>query len=240
MSLQLWDKEFNVQVSDEIISREHQCIVVNIIKRSGRFTFPVIKEELLEMVEYMDSEGWEIFNIELSMPNARGLNLSSSHFKCYLEGDKLLDFPTDREITEEFDQLIVKFIEKEVKTNESTEEDIHRELMIKKYGSEEIEECDEVIRNISDMLLELEDLGLSTLVGYSPMTIVSIDPNPKISVEIKGPVELFDSNSELIHNIGDQIKDYVKDYKFVTGSGEWVETLGILHQIKKYLILIQK
>ena len=61
-----------------------------------------------------------------------------------------------------------------------------------------------------------------------------------ISVEIKGPVELFDSNSELIHNIGDQIKDYVKDYKFVTGSGEWVETLGILHQIKKYLILIQK
>ena len=132
MSLSLWDREFNVQVSDEIISREHQCIVVNIIKRSGKFTFPVIKEELLEMVDYMDSEGWEVLNIELS-------DLSSGYFYCYLEGDKLLALHTDREITEEFDQLIVKFVEKEVKTNES-------------FGQN-----DEPIKVLNDICLELSD-----------------------------------------------------------------------------------
>jgi len=64
MSLPLWDRDFNVQVADEIISREHQCVVVNIVKKgSTKFTFSVIKEELLEMVDYMDSEGWEVLNI---------------------------------------------------------------------------------------------------------------------------------------------------------------------------------
>ena len=247
MSLPLWDKEFNVQVSDEIINqkkappnplntfREHQCIVVNIIKKGdmsnrvmNRFTFPVIKEELLEMVDYMDREGWEVLNMEAN-------NLSSGYFYCYLEGDKLLTLHTDREITEKFDQLIVKFVEKEVKTNESTEEDVHRERMIKKYGREEIEECDEVIRNINDMLLELEDLGLMVFAGYTPMTTLSVDSTPKLRVEINAPEELYDSNIDIIHIVADQIVEYIKSFGFIPGCGEWIS-----NDRKVYAILIQK
>lgn len=212
MSLSLWDRDFNVQVADEIISREHQCIVVNIIKRSGMVTFPVIKEELLEMVDYMDSEGWEVLNIELS-------DLSSGYFYCYLEGDKLLALHTDREITEKFDQLIVKFVEKrEFKTNESTEEDVHREMMIKKYGLEEIEECDEVIRNISDMALEIEDLGITVLVEYSPMTYLSFNSTPKMSVSVITDEKLFAGKIADIDIFTDTLLGYVKSLGFSTGK----------------------
>lgn len=235
MSLALWDKEFNVQVSDEIISREHQCIVVNIIKKGdmsnrvmNRFTFPVIKEELLEMVDYMDREGWEVLNMEAN-------NLSSGYFYCYLEGDKLLTLHTDREITEKFDQLIVKFVEKEIKTNESTEEDIHRELMIKKYGVEEIEECDEVIRNISDMALEVEDLGITVLVGYSPMTYMSAESTPKISVSVIADAILFAGNIADIDIFTDTLLSYVKSLGFSTGKNTFTTDRKMTRQI-----LIQK
>ncbi len=230
MSLSLWDRDFNVQVADEIISREHQCVVVNIVKKgSTKFTFPVIKEELLEMVDYMDSEGWEVLNIELS-------DLSSGYFYCYLEGDKLLALHTDREITEEFDQLIVKFVEKrEVKTNESTEEDVHREMMIKKYGLEEIEECDEVIRNISDMGLEVEDLGITVLVGYSPMTYMSAESTPKISVSVIADAILFAGNIADIDIFTDTLLSYVKSLGFSTGKNTFTTDRKMTRQI-----LIQK
>jgi len=214
MSLPLWDRDFNVQVADEIISREHQCVVVNIVKKgSTKFTFSVIKEELLEMVDYMDSEGWEVLNI------AKLVKRRDGYFYCYLEGDKLLALHTDREITEEFDQLIVKFVEKgEVKTNESTEEDVHREMMIKKYGEEEIEESDEVIRNIIDMALEVEDLGITVLVEYSPMTYMSFDSTPKISVSVIADEKLFAGKIADIDIFTDTLLGYVKSLGFSTGK----------------------
>jgi hypothetical protein len=113
MSLPLWDKDFNVQVADEIISREHQCIVVNIVKKgSKKFTYTEIKEELLEMVGYMDREGWEILNMVQWVSIGWG--------DCKLDGDKLVTI-SGEEIDYQFDQLLVKFVEKDIKTNESTE-----------------------------------------------------------------------------------------------------------------------
>lgn len=348
MSLPLWDKDFNVQVADEIISREHQCIVVNISKKGyNKFTYPEIKEELLEMVEYMDREGWEILNMEFS-------HIAVGPLYCKLDGDKLVSSISGEEIDYQFDQLIVKFvekkevktyesfgqndepikilndiclelsdedysffiqdlkgsgifnpdrisvsvagkpnvgdewrykpftyddvrdvfermieymnsedfeilrfvystpedpashnfleyqngdlmtynrekvdrfhhlqinfIEKETKTNESTEEDIHREMMIKKYGIQEIVECDEVIRNISDMALEVEDLGITVLVEYSPMTYLSFDSTPKISVAIIADEKLFAGNIADIDIFTDTLLDYVKSLGFSTGK----------------------
>jgi hypothetical protein len=229
MSMYLWDKELNVQVYDEIISREHQCVVVNITKRLGRFTFPVIKEELLEMVDYMDREGWEILNMEFNDP-------SSGYFYCYLKGDKLFTTYMNREITEEFEQLIVKFVEKEVKTNESTEEDIHRELMIQKYGLEAIEECDEVIRNIRDMALEVEDLGITVLVGYSTATkYTSAESTPKISVSVIADSILFAGKIADIDIFTDTLLGYVKSLGFSTGKNTFTTDQKITRQI-----LIQK
>ena len=212
MSLALWDKEFNVQVSDEIISREHQCIVVNIVKKGyNKFTYPEIKEELLEMVEYMDREGWKILNMEFS-------HIAVGPLYCKLDGDKLVNM-SGEEIDYQFDQLIVKFVEKkEVKTNESTEEDVHREMMIKKYGIQEIVECDEVIRNISDMALEVEDLGITVLVEYSPMTYLSFDSTPKISVAIIADEKLFAGKIADIDIFTDTLLDYVKSLGFSTGK----------------------
>ena len=221
MSLPLWDKDFNVQVADEIISRitkgvkmngEHQCIVVNISKKGyNKFTYPEIKEELLEMVEYMDREGWEILNMEFT-------HIAIGPLYCKLDGDKLVNM-SGEEIDYQFDQLIVKFVEnKEVKTNESTEEDVHREMMIKKHGLEEIEECDDVIRNISDMALEVEDLGITVLVEYSPMTYLSFDSTPKISVAIIADEKLFAGKIADIDIFTDTLLGYVKSLGFSTGK----------------------
>ena len=112
MSMYLWDKEFNVQVADEIISREHQCIVVNIVKKgSNKFTYTEIKQELLEMVGYMDREGWEILNMEFT-------HIAAGPLYCKLDGDKLVTI-SGEEIDYQFDQLLVKFVEKDIKTYEN-------------------------------------------------------------------------------------------------------------------------
>lgn len=229
MSLPLWDKDFNVQVADEIISREHQCIVVNISKKGyNKFTYPEIKEELLEMVEYMDREGWKILNMEFS-------HIAVGPLYCKLDGDKLVNM-SGEEIDYQFDQLIVKFVEnKEVKTNESTEEDIHREMMIKKYGVEEIEECDEVIRNIRDMALEVEDLGITVLVGYSPMTYMSAESTPKISVSVIADAILFAGKIADIDIFTDTLLSYVKSLGFSTGKNTFTTDRKMTRQI-----LIQK
>jgi len=228
MSMYLWDKEFNVQVADEIISREHQCIVVNIVKKgSNKFTYPEIKQELLEMVGYMDREGWEILNMEYS-------HIAVGPLYCKLDGDKLVNM-SGEEIDFQFDQLIVKFVEKDIKTNESTEEDIHRERMIKKYGLEEIEECDGVIRNISDMALEVEDLGITVLVGYTPMTYVSVESTPKISVSVIANEILFAGKITDIDIFTDTLLSYVKSLGFSTGKNTFTTDRKMTRQI-----LIQK
>ena len=235
MSMDLWDKEFNVQVADEIISREHQCIVVNIVKKgSNKFTYPEIKEELLEMVGYMDREGWEILNMEFTRGRYNTRDLPAGPLYCKLDGDKLVNI-SGEEIDYQFDQLIVKFVEKDIKTNESTEEDIHREMMIKKYGVEEIEECDEVIRNINDMALEVEDLGITVLVEYSHMTYLSFDSTPKISVAIIADEKLFAGKIADIDIFTDTLLSYVKSLGFSTGKNTFTTDRKMTRQI-----LIQK
>ena len=378
MSMDLWDKEFNVQVADEIISREHQCIVVNIVKKgSKKFTYPEIKLELLEMAGYMDREGWEILNMEFTRGRYNTRDLPVGPLYCKLDGDKLVNI-SGEEIDYQFDQLIVKFvekkevktyesfgqndepikflndiclelsdedysffiqdlkgsgifnpdrisvsvagkpnvgdewrykpftyddvrdvfermieymnsedfeilrfvystpedpashnfleyqngdlmtynrekvdrfhhlqinfIEKETKTNESTEEDIHREMMIKKYGLEEIEECDEVIRNITDMALEVEDLGITVLVGYTPMTYMSLqgrpffgESTPKISVSVIANEILFAGKIADIDIFTDTLLSYVKSLGFSTGKNTFTKDRKMTRQI-----LIQK
>lgn len=211
MSMDLWDKEFNVQVADEIISREHQCIVVNIVKKgSKKFTYPEIKQELLEIVGYMDREGWEILNMEFS-------HIAVGPLYCKLDGDKLVNM-SGEEIDYQFDQLIVKFVEKEVKTNESTEEDIHREMMIKKYGLEEIEECDEVLKNIEHMSFEVQDLGITVLFSYTPMTFLCLDTSPKIQVSIIADERLYAGKIADIDIFKDTLLGYVRSLGFSTGQ----------------------
>ena len=109
------------------------------------------------------------------------------------------------------------------------------EIMKHKYSKEVLDECDSIIADIEDMVLEIKDAGLFTTVGYTPMTLVCREESPKIMVSIDGDTELFNSNLEEIKMSMDRIKEYVKTLGFSSGSGEWEKD-----DIKTYQILIQK
>jgi hypothetical protein len=76
MSLDLLDENFIVEVSSEVLSRSDKYIIVNIHKKSEpsplgmygapRFDYNKIKDTLLSMVSYMESEGYSIRSIEVS------------------------------------------------------------------------------------------------------------------------------------------------------------------------------
>ena len=50
-----------------------------------------------------------------------------------------------------------------------------------------------------DMLLELTDIGLMTVVGYTPMTLVYREKTPKIMAEVQGDSLLCSYNEYTTH-----------------------------------------
>jgi hypothetical protein len=111
----------------------------------------------------------------------------------------------------------------------------HEEIMNVHYGVELIDQCDSIIEDIKDMLLELQDSGLDVTVGYTPMTLTYQEKTPKIWIQVSGEIELFDNNIADINTSFDRIKDYVKPFGFVTGQGVWER-----YEYKIYQMLIQK
>lgn len=110
MSLELWDDNFNVQVSSEVLSRDDKYIVVNIVKRgSNKFDYTEIKDVFLSMISYMKSEGYSIKSIEVS-------DISSSNLIKYKLVDEVLltdmaGIYIPRELNHTIGQLIIKFKE---------------------------------------------------------------------------------------------------------------------------------
>lgn len=94
-------------------------------------------------------------------------------------------------------------------------------VMRLKYGESVLSECDNMIDDIKDMVLELSDIGLFTIVGYTPMTISCTDKTPKIMAEVQGDLELCESNEDDINSTFERIKDYVKPKGYPTGFGSW-------------------
>ena len=107
MSLELWDENFNVQVSSEVLSRDDKYIVVNIVKRgSNRFDYSEIKDTFLSMISYMESEGHSIKSIEVSGEYVANL------IPVELEGEELyLKFRPEQMVNYPIGQLIIKFKE---------------------------------------------------------------------------------------------------------------------------------
>jgi len=120
----------------------------------------------------------------------------------------------------------------------------HEEIMNIHYGVNVINECDSIIEDIKDMLLELTDAGLFTSVGYTPMTLAYQEKTPKMVVEISTYVGTWgggkflkgdtDYTNEVRETI-ERIKEYVKSIGYLTGDGEWESN----HR-QVYQILIQK
>jgi hypothetical protein len=123
-------------------------------------------------------------------------------------------------------------------------ESSHEEIMNVRYGTDVVVECDSIIADIKDMLLELDDIGLMTVVGYTPMTLTYRETTPKIWVEISSYVGTWgagrflkgdtDYTSEVKETV-ERIKDYVKSKGYSSGDGKWESSGKMIYQI-----LIQK
>ncbi len=120
-------------------------------------------------------------------------------------------------------------------------------MMIKKYGSEEIEECDSVISDVKDMLLELNDLEIFTIIDYTSMTYMCFEKtSPKLFLNIKCGSKLWDSNESLIDGVISTIKEFVRSYGYSIGTNVKKEekrqvTIPITDIFEvEYQMLIQK
>ena len=124
-------------------------------------------------------------------------------------------------------------------------ESSHEEIMNSYYGSNVMEECDSIIADIKDMLLELQDIGLFITVGYTPMTLSYRDKTPKIMAEVQGDSLLCSYNEDDIDSAFERIKEYTSSKGYATGFGTWErEWKNILNgngkNISVYQMLIQK
>jgi len=113
-------------------------------------------------------------------------------------------------------------------------------MMRLKYGESVLSECDDMIDDIKDMVLELQDIGLFTMVGYTPMTISCNDKTPKIIVEVQGDSLLCSYNEDDINSSFDRIEEYSSSKGYATGFGTWEREAGNGKNISVYQMLIQK
>ncbi len=184
-------------------------------KRSGFGPLPGWFIESCRRIEdYMSSEGFK------TLPSIR-------------YGTNWENFDTIDELAEQ-ESLIYK-VKLEFYNNDKITESQKTDIMNLKYDSETISECDSIISDIKDMLLELQDIGIQSYVHYSPMTFVGREESPKIVVDINADERLFASKIQDIHAVTDRIKSYVKSLRFVTGEGTWTTDGNMTRQI-----LIQK
>ena len=132
-------------------------------------------------------------------------------------------------------------------TKKSLDESInHDQIMELKYGRDTLDECDSMISDIKDMLLELKDIGLFVTVGYTPMTLTSRDDTPKIVAEVQGDSLKCSYIEDDIDAAFERIKKYTSSKGYVNGFGTWERDVegGLVmcfgKKMSVYQILIQK
>lgn len=175
------------------------------------FTYDGVRGVFERMIEYMDSENFEILRFVYSTPED-----PASHNWLKYQNGELMTY--NREKVDRFHHLQIIFTEKEVQTNESIKSEESREMMIKKYGEENIEECNEVLKNIEHMSFEVQDLGITVLFGYTPMTFLCKDTSPKIYVSIIADERLYAGKIADIDIFKDTLLGYVRSLGFSTGQ----------------------
>jgi hypothetical protein len=109
-----------------------------------------------------------------------------------------------------------------------------------KYGKLVIDECNLIIEDIKDMLLELKDMGLYVTVGYTPMTLVNREETPKIMASVSSVVDLYNQHEEDINLAFERIKEYVKEKGYSTDFGYWEWCSFTDKHMKESQILIQR
>ena len=113
-------------------------------------------------------------------------------------------------------------------------------MMRLKYGESVLSECDNMIDDIKDMVLELTDIGLFATVGYTPITISCFDKTPKLIAEVQGDSLLCSYNEDDINSSFDRIEEYSSSKGYATGFGTWEREGENGKSMSVYQILIQK
>lgn len=232
LSLELWDDNFNVQVNHTSLRNADDIVfTVNIAKRGeNRFLFDVVKEIVKSMQNYMDSEGFIVDNIQVC--DAAGW------YDAILKDGRIFSKIFGEEIVHLISNVEISFCKIE-RISESHE----MKIMKVKYGEQALRECDLIIDDIKDMLLELQDMGLSVGVSYTPMTLAGMEDSPKIRAEAQGDSAFCSRNKDEINSAFERIKEYARSKGYVTGFGTWERAFTKDHVIQKWLvyeILIQK
>lgn len=129
-------------------------------------------------------------------------------------------FLPEKEHGDEIKNFIKDLMSKRKKSKvfESIQSEESREMMIKKYGEENIEECNEILKNIEHMSFEVQDLGITVLFGYTPMTFLCLDTSPKIYVSIIADERLYAGKIADIDMFKDTLLGYVRSLGFSTGQ----------------------
>ncbi len=189
-------------------------------KRSGFGPLPGWFIESCRRIEdYMSSEGFK------TLPSIR-------------YGTDWENFDTIDELAEQ-ESLIYK-VKLEFYNNDKITESQKTDIMNLKYDSETISECDSIISDIKDMLLELQDIGLFITVGYTPMTLAGREDSPKIMAEVQGDSLTCSYIEDDIDSAFERIKSYTSSKGYVNGFGTWERDVDSGKKMSVYQILIQK
>jgi len=116
----------------------------------------------------------------------------------------------------------------------------HDEAISWHYGHHVIKECDSMIADIKDMLLELQDIGLLITVGYTPFTLVYREKTPKIMAEVQGGSLLCSYNEDDIDSAFERIEEYTSSKGYATGFGTYKREGENGKSMSIYQMLIQK
>ena len=106
LSLELWDDNFNVQVSHTALRNADDIVfTVNIVKRGEkRFLYESVKEVVRSMQNYMESEGFIVSQIEVCDP--------AGWYGATLKEGELLNKIFGEEINHLIGSLVINFCKK--------------------------------------------------------------------------------------------------------------------------------
>jgi hypothetical protein len=175
------------------------------------FTYDDVRDVFERMIEYMDSEDFEILRFVYSTPE----DPASHNFLKYHNGE-LITY--NREKVDIFHHLQINFIEKETKTNESTEKCTKMRYLIKYKLFESLDLnsesvlTDEVWSDISDILLELEDEGFVVSKRLSDYKKVSNKLCEDVIEIVVNKESLNNFNYEQVKDTFMRLIDYLESY----------------------------
>ncbi len=233
--------DMDMEVTCDYITDGHGIDFNVMGQKEKAFDINDYKSDIDALISYMKEKNWVILNFNLGIVKEMH-DWSGTVFVA--RSQNILSYPNGPLryevvkkpvfwITGEFRKINYAKV-KQVK------ESLHSQVMVHKYGQSILDECDSMISDIKDMLLELQDIDLFVMVGYTPMTLTSRDDTPKIMAEVQGDSLMCSYIEDDIDAAFERVKEYASSNGYVTGFGTWERDVDGGKKMSVYQILIQK